>query len=120
MSILRLSDGELVGHLMLYGTDPKDRCGTVSIMIGPPFQRQGFGHDALDILVRYAFTELGLHRLELQVNAFNPGGLALYRGLGFVEEGHRRSAIYRNGAWHDHILMGLLADEWLRRSRDAQ
>jgi RimJ/RimL family protein N-acetyltransferase len=115
-----MSDGELVGHLMLYGSDPKDRCGTVSIMIGPPFQRHGFGHDALDILIRYAFTELGLHRLELSVNAFNTAGLLLYRKLGFVEEGRRRSAIYRDAEWHDHVLLGLLATEWTGQSRDAQ
>jgi RimJ/RimL family protein N-acetyltransferase len=116
LSVVRQEDDALVGHLMLYGVDPKDRCGTISILIGPPHQRAGLGRDALELLVRYAFTELGLHRLELSVNAFNAAGLALYRSLGFIEEGRRREAIYRAGAWHDHVAMGLLSSEWTRRS----
>ena len=120
LSIVRLSDDELVGHLMLYGVDPKDRCGTVSVMIGPPHQRSGCGKDALTLLVGYAFAELGLHRLELSVNSFNAAGLKLYGSLGFVEEGRRRKAIYRAGAWHDHVIMGLLASEWSEGSRDRE
>lgn len=112
LSITRAADGELLGHLMLYGIDAKDRCGTVSILVGPPHQGRGVGYEALGMLIRYAFAELGLHRLELSVNAFNDAAIALYKKLQFVEEGRRRLAIYRGGNWHDHILMGLLASEW--------
>jgi RimJ/RimL family protein N-acetyltransferase/catechol 2,3-dioxygenase-like lactoylglutathione lyase family enzyme len=103
---------ELVGHVTLYGADVKDRCATLAIIIGPPFQRRGLGRDALQTLIRYGFTELGLHRIELGVNGYNTAAIAAYTAVGFVEEGRRRQALFRHGTWHDHVQMGILADQW--------
>jgi RimJ/RimL family protein N-acetyltransferase len=58
---------------------------------------------------------MNLHRVQLFAYAFNERGLAAYRKSGFVEEGRRRQAIFREGAYHDVVLMGALRDEWLAR-----
>ncbi|GAA2760160.1 GNAT family N-acetyltransferase [Actinopolymorpha rutila] len=111
-SIVAKDSGELLGHGALFQTQPKDRCATLGIFLGPDHHGQGFGTDAVRVLVRYGFAQLGLHRIQLEVFAFNQPAIASYRKVGFVEEGRRRSAVYRNGAWHDEVLMGMLRTEW--------
>ncbi|HZC27170.1 MAG TPA: GNAT family protein [Actinopolymorphaceae bacterium] len=113
--IVTLDDGELVGHAALFHVLPKDRCATLGIFLGPEHHDRGLGTDALQVLLRYGFAELGLHRIELRVLGFNARAIGLYRKLGFVDEGRRRSAIYRSGAWHDEVQMGMLRSEWEER-----
>jgi RimJ/RimL family protein N-acetyltransferase len=112
LSVVVRDTGELAGHVTLYGADVKDRCATLAVVVGPPFQGRGLGRDALRTLVRYGFAELGLHRVELGVNGDNAAAIAAYTAVGFVEEGRRRKAVFRHGRWHDHVQMGLLAEEW--------
>lgn len=107
-----LDDGDLVGHLGIHSATVKDRCGTLGIMMGPAYQDRGYGTDALRVAIRYAFTELGLHRIGLEAFGYNERAIAVYRKLGFVEEGRRRESLYRAGEWHDEVLMGLLRAEW--------
>jgi RimJ/RimL family protein N-acetyltransferase len=100
------------GHAALYGVSVKDRCATLAIVIGPGHQDRGYGTDAVRVLLRYGFAELGLHRVELGVTGYNLRAMAAYRKAGFVEEGRRRSAIFRSGAWHDDVRMAILRSEW--------
>jgi RimJ/RimL family protein N-acetyltransferase len=113
LSVTAAATGELLGHAALYGTSVKDRSATLAILIGPPHQDRGYGTDAVRVLVRYGFAELGLHRIELSVIGYNARAIAAYRRAGFVEEGRQRAAIYRSGCWHDNVLMGILHAEWL-------
>lgn len=110
--VTRRKGGELIGHAALFGATPKDRCATFGIFLGPEHQNRGYGSDAVQLMVRYGFVELGLHRIELQAFAFNPRAIAAYEKAGFVVEGRRRQTAWRSGGWHDDVMMGLLADEW--------
>ncbi|GAA2809446.1 hypothetical protein GCM10010441_37520 [Kitasatospora paracochleata] len=114
LSVETRDTGELAGHVTLYGANPKDRCATLAVVIGPGFQDRGLGTDTLRTIVRYGFCELGLHRVELTVNGYNSRALAAYAKAGFVEEGRRREAVFRSGGWHDQVLMSVLRDEWAR------
>jgi RimJ/RimL family protein N-acetyltransferase len=106
-------DGErLVGHTDLFGGSVKDRHRTVGICIGRPFLGQGYGTDAMRVLVDYGFRELGLHRIDLTVVAFNARAIAAYRKVGFVEEGRAREAVFHDGQWYDRVSMAILAREW--------
>lgn len=111
LAVRTLAD-ELAGHIALHQIQPKDRCATFGIMIGPKFQNQGIGTDATAVLLRYGFTELNLHRIQLEAFGFNERAIATYRKAGFREEGRRRDSIYRNGAYHDEVLMSILRHEW--------
>ncbi len=55
---------------------------------------------------------MNLNRVELFVYAFNERARAAYRKCGFVEEGRRRQALYRQGAYHDFVVMAVLREEW--------
>ena len=54
----------------------------------------------------------GVYRVFLRVLAYNELAIRLYRRLGFKEEGRLRAQVWREGAWHDVLVMGLLWDEW--------
>lgn len=74
---------------------------------------QGYGKEALSILLNYAFQELNLHRVSLRVFSFNEKAIKLYKNLGFKEEGNSRQSLYRNGHWHDILHMGILKEEFI-------
>ncbi len=75
-------------------------------------RRKGYGSDALNLLLRYAFSELNLFRLSAVIPEYNPGALRLFQKAGFVEEVRRRQALNRDGRFWDLIHFGLLRDEW--------
>lgn len=112
LSVVAKDSGSFLGHVALYGASVRSRCATFAIVIGPAHQGKGFGTDAVRTVLRYAFTELGLHRVELTANGYNERALATYARCGFVEEGRHRESVYRDGSWHDLVLMGILAREW--------
>ena len=108
-----LDGDELIAFVELDGILWSQRMGWISIAIGDPARRgQGYGAEALRLLLRYAFDELNLYRVQLTVFSYNPGAIRLYEKLGFVREGVFREAVHRDGARHDMILYGLLRREW--------
>jgi RimJ/RimL family protein N-acetyltransferase len=118
LSVVTKDSGDLVGQCALFGINAKDRCATFAIMLGPEHQNRGLGTDAIEVAIRFGFHELGLHRIGLGVYGFNRRAIAAYRKAGFVDEGRRRQAIYRSGAWHDEVLMGMLRADWEARHAD--
>lgn len=78
---------------------------------------KGYGTEAMQLALTFAFDELNLHRVQLSVFAYNERAIALYEKLGFVREGTYREHLRRNGQYYDMYLYGLLRREW--RSEDA-
>jgi len=81
---------------------------------------RGFGTDATRLAVRYGFREMGLHRIELHVLAYNERALAAYQRVGFVVEGRRRDAVFHDGRWHDEVLMAVLRSDPITPSPPEQ
>jgi RimJ/RimL family protein N-acetyltransferase len=105
----------LVGNIGLYGARPKDRCGTIGIALGREYIGRGYGTDAMRVIVRYGFREMGLHRIQLGVAPLNPAGIRAYEKAGFVEEGRLRESVLHDGRWYDEVLMSILDHEWASR-----
>jgi RimJ/RimL family protein N-acetyltransferase len=115
-SIRTLADDELIGNCSLFDVNHKNRRAELGIVIGEKeYWGRGYGTDAMSVLLRFGFDELNLHRVELQVYDFNPRGIRAYEKLGFVHEGRRREVVWREGAYHDMLLMSILEDEWRKR-----
>jgi RimJ/RimL family protein N-acetyltransferase len=103
--------GQHIGNINLFKAQPEEQKCELGIMIGEKSHwSKGYGTDALRTLVRFAFDEMNMQRVELTVYDFNERGQAAYRKAGFVEEGRRREAIYTEGAYHDLIVMAVLRD----------
>jgi RimJ/RimL family protein N-acetyltransferase len=114
--VVETTDGEYVGSTGLMQIDRRNRSAEAGIVIGRPEEwGRGLGTDAMKGLLRHAFEELNLHRVSLRVYSFNERAMRSYAKLGFVEEGRLRQAMYRHGAWHDVVLMSILADEWFEK-----
>lgn len=105
-------DGDLVGHLTLWGITPTVRIATYAIIIGSPYVGRGYGSDATRVALRLAFDELGVNKVELRVWSFNERARHVYAKVGFVEEGRRRAAVHHGSTFGDEILMGMLRHEY--------
>lgn len=112
-----LHEGERhIGTTALHRIDWPNRKATSGTLIGEKETwGQGYGTEAKDLLLRYAFDTLGLHRVSSEVLAFNERSARHLVSNGYVEEGRRRSSIFRDGKWWDEVLFGVLADEWRGR-----
>lgn len=89
--------------------------GVAGIRLGigdPADRRKGYGRQALQLMLRYAFDELNLYRLVAQIPAYNRIAIRLFEGAGFVEEVRRREALHRAGQRWDALEFGLLREEW--------
>jgi ribosomal-protein-alanine N-acetyltransferase len=85
--------------------------------IGAPYARYAYMREALELVARYAFTRLRLHRLEANVQPTNTASLALVRTFGFEREGYSRCYLRIAGRWRDHERWALLAADWRGRRR---
>jgi RimJ/RimL family protein N-acetyltransferase len=118
-AIRPLERDDLVGYIELDGILWSQGTGWMSIAIGDEPQRgQGYGAEALRLLLDFAFGELNLRRVQLTVFSYNTAAIALYEKIGFMREGVFREFVYRDGQTHDMILYGLLRREW-EVQRDA-
>jgi RimJ/RimL family protein N-acetyltransferase len=75
---------------------------------------KGYGEEAVSLMLNIAFKELNLHRIYLRVFSFNTPAIKLYEKLGFKHEGKMVETLFRDGKWHDVIMMGLLQREHLK------
>ncbi|WP_240633327.1 GNAT family N-acetyltransferase [Paenibacillus montanisoli] len=89
---------ELVGYVELDGIMWSNRVSGVSIAIAHnQNRRKGYGAEALNLVLRFAFHELNLHRVQLTVFGYNTSAIALYEKVGFQKEGAYREFIDRDG-----------------------
>jgi RimJ/RimL family protein N-acetyltransferase len=106
-------DDEPVGVISLMNVSDANASAELSVIVGHPDDRhQGYGTEAIELLLRYAFEELGLNRVGLSAFDFNGEAISAYEKLGFAVEGRYRQAIKRNSGFHDAILMSILKNEW--------
>ena len=83
------------------------------IGIGPDrYRGKGYGTDALRLVLRYFFRDMGVHKVQLSVYDFNTRAMASYRKCGFEVESVRRNIAYVNGAWCDSIEMAVSLDRY--------
>ena len=108
-------DGSLIGALRLHTIREHD--GEASIGIGlfdAARLGQGIGTAAMRLILAHAFDDMGLHRISLRTLSYNDRAIAAYRKVGFVEEGLLPESCKVGDEWHNDVMMGLLAQEFIR------
>ncbi len=70
--------------------------------VGAPYAGQGYMHEGLELVMDYAFNQLGLHRLEANIQPENARSISLVRQCGFEKEGLSKAFLYIAGHWRDH------------------
>jgi RimJ/RimL family protein N-acetyltransferase len=79
---------------------------------------KGYGTDAMQVILRYAFLELNLHKVSLSVYSYNPRAVRSYEKAGFRLEGCERQVLLREGQRWDVLFMGILRTEWEMNERN--
>ena len=115
-----LVDDRLIGFVALHSIEWNNGAGLLAIGIGEAeYRGKGYGTDALRLILRFAFHELNLFRVGLDVIATNTRAIRTYEKLGFQHEGRMRGAVLRDGRRDDRIFMGILRDEWSAPEQEA-
>lgn len=109
-----IQEDQLIGFVVIHSIEWNNRAGMLAIGIGEAKNRnKGYGTEALRLILRYAFHELNLTRVGLDVIDYNKRAIRAYEKVGFQQEGRLRSAVLRDGESYDRVLMGILYSEWL-------
>lgn len=109
-------DDRLIGKAMIEWINWANGNAWLVLGIGSPKdRRKGYGSQALEMLLHYAFDELSLFRVTAAIPEYNEAALGLFRKFGFVEETRRRQALYRDNRRWDLMCYGLLRSEWNAR-----
>lgn len=113
IEVIEGSSTKPIGNCGLHGIDPKDRNALFGIVIGEKdYWSRGYGAEAARLMINYGFQQLNLHRISSGAFAFNERSLKLHKKVGFREEGRMRQATFKNGQYHDHVMFGILREEW--------
>jgi RimJ/RimL family protein N-acetyltransferase len=113
-AIHTLQDQRLIGFVRLHHIEWPNQFGWIKIGIGDKADRgRGYGKEALNLALNYAFCELNLYRISATAAEYNVSWLGLLKNTGFVEEVHQREALHVNGRWFDNLILGLLKEEWI-------
>ncbi len=112
--IIDTDDHGPVGTTNLVSINWKDRNAFTGILIGDLTMRgRGYGKDAVRTLMRYAFEELALERLDTTIIAHNDASLKLYTGqCGWTEEGRKVRAFFRRNQFWDNVILGITRDQY--------
>ena len=108
-----------IGNLGFMDINQHDRSAELGIAIGEKqFWGQGYGTEALLLLVQHGFENLNLNRIYLNVYETNPRAIHSYEKAGFSVDGRLRQARYLEGRYVDIFLMSILKDEWKKENKN--
>jgi len=106
-------DDQLIGEAGLLRMFPAWRTTDLSIIIGEKiFWRRGYGNEAMELLLDYAFGYLNFHRVAIGVVGTNERALHFYERIGFKQEGVQRDGYYYAHEYQDFVMMSLLENEY--------
>ena len=111
--MVKTDQGLCIGTASLLRQGPGDQSMVIGLMIGnKDYWSKGYGSDIIDIILRFGFGKLKLHRIEADIFEYNFRAIGLCKKFRFKREGIRREQIFYGGTWHDVIHFGLLRKEW--------
>jgi RimJ/RimL family protein N-acetyltransferase len=105
-------DGEPAGMLGFHLLSERNRIARLErLAVHPRFRGRRLADDAARLFQRHLLEELGFHRLELEIYAFNERACAHAERSGFVREGRKRKAYLKDGEWVDSVLYALVTED---------
>lgn len=114
-AIVTEESDDIIGLVSLIKIDQMNQSAEFHIMIGDKQNRgKGAGLFALKEMLRHAFLNLNLQRVELTVNEDNVSAIHLYEKVGFVREGMKRKARFKNGEFINMYMYSILRDDFLQ------
>ncbi|HUP65512.1 MAG TPA: GNAT family protein [Thermoanaerobaculia bacterium] len=110
-AVERRDNREHIGNASIHDIDWVSRRAEFGLFIGEPSAwNRGFGGDAIRTLVRFAFDEMNLRKLRIDVFGYNERARHLLESNGFVNEGKLTGEFYRDGNYHDIVIYSIFRD----------
>jgi len=107
------NDGTIIGDIALQDIEQWNRSCTIGIGIAKiENRRNGYGKEAIRLIVDYGFSNLGLERIVANTLEMNVATQKSFERLGFTLEGRERQAVYFGGKKYDRLNYALLVEEW--------
>ncbi|QUJ69080.1 GNAT family N-acetyltransferase [Photobacterium sp. GJ3] len=120
--VLGICDREsqtFIGKCMLFNIHPTSRRAEIGFGIAKAYWGKGVVFEAASALIRFAFEEMNLNRLEAEIDPMNRGSAKVLQKLGFVEEGYLPERWIVDGYLSDSALYGLLAKQWQKHQQSS-
>lgn len=106
-------DGKHIGFTHLYNIDFISSNAYFGIVIGDKSEHgKGKSKEAIHLILQFAFKQLNLHKINLEVASFNKKAIAVYRSFGFSTEGILKEQIFMDGLYYDRISMAIFRDDY--------
>lgn len=118
--IRKLNSPELIGLCWFGWIDASNQASMMNLLFGSDTDLRDQGHEAIKMVLHYAFMEMNLHRVAVTIRADEPQLLALYEGNSFLREVQRREAVFSQGQYLDKYLYALLKPEWLQKRKEIE
>ncbi len=115
LAVIDNGTGACVGEAVLNEWQPGDDACNFRILLGAAGRDRGIGSEAASLIIDHGFAATGLHRIGLEVFAFNPRARRAYEKVGFVLEGTQREVFKFDGRYFDAATMSILRPEWEAR-----
>jgi len=117
-AIVVISTKKTIGFVGLYNIDQISHHAELGILIGDKNAHgKNFASETTNTILKFAFSEMNLHRIYLYVLGNNIAAIRVYEKNGFTCEGTLRQHIYRDGQYNNYIVMGILRDEYEKNTR---
>lgn len=108
-----LDKGHFIGGCSISNVQWKNSVATIGISIGDKeYWGNGYGTDALKVLLSFIFNEMNINKVNLTVYSFNERAIKSYEKCGFKVEGILRQEIFKDGKYYDKVAMGILREEF--------
>ena len=104
--------GEPAGSMGFEVANSRSRIANLgSLAVHPSFRGRRVADEAARLFQRHLLDEVGFHRLQLEIYGFNERAMAHAERAGFIREGVRRKAYWRNDEWVDGVIYGLVQED---------
>lgn len=111
--IIDLDTNKIIGTVGLENIKSIERSAVLGIFIGEKeYRSNGYGTEAIKLLLEYGFKYLNLHSIRLDLLSVNERAHKCYLKCGFKDTGCSRQSIYLNGKYYDKLHMDILEDEF--------
>jgi ribosomal-protein-alanine N-acetyltransferase len=118
--ICRVQDGAIIGSITLSQIFLGGfRNAYIGYYVSASYARRGYMTEALQLMLRYAFVKLKLHRLEANIQPSNVASIALVKRAGFNREGFSRRYLKVCGRWQDHERWAIIVEDWKSKLRSS-
>jgi ribosomal-protein-alanine N-acetyltransferase len=116
MLVLRREDHAIIGFFNLSQIVRRSlQSAYLGYAVGKRYAGHGYMREGIELVLRHAFLDLKLHRIEANIQPGNLASIALAQGAGFQREGFSPRYLKIGGRWRDHERWAVLADDWRNR-----